>query len=54
MKKVYITPLLRMVEAQAQEMMAGSLSMITDEGGDPVEADASGEVLSRQSLWDEE
>jgi len=62
MKKVYMTPTTKWVEAQTEEMIAGS-DMFTESGGNLIQdlssaPELNGETtsgnLSRQSLWDEE
>jgi hypothetical protein len=55
MKKVYMTPFTKWLEAETEDMM-NPVSVITDDKGDPAPANPSGEVLSRQSnsLWDSE
>lgn len=55
MKKVYMTPFTKWLEAETEDMM-NPVSVITDGSGDPAPADENGEVLSRQSnsLWDSE
>ena len=60
MKKIYMTPTTKWVEAQAEEMMAGS-DLFTPGSGDeliqnlstPETTDETSGNLSRQSLWDE-
>ena len=56
MKKVYMTPLTKWVEAQTEDMIAGSPLNITGDSGsaEVIESDAQTDGLSRQSLWDEE
>ena len=56
MKKVYMTPLTKWVEAQTEDMIAGSPLNIPDEGGsaEVIDENATGTALSRQNLWDEE
>jgi len=59
MKKVYMTPTTKWVEAQTEEMIAGS-DMFTESGGNLIQdlstpqttTEESGN-LSRQSLWDD-
>jgi len=60
MKKIYMTPTTKWVEAQAEEMMAGSDLFTPDSSGNPTQDLSSPETteatsgnLSRQSLWDE-
>ena len=55
MKKVYMTPFTKWLEAETEDMM-NPVSVITDDKGDPAPANPSGEVLSRESnsLWDSE
>ena len=56
MKKVYMMPLTKWVEAQTEEMSAGSPLNITGDSGsaEVIDDDATSDGLSRQSLWDEE
>ena len=57
MKKKYVMPFLRTIEADSDDMICVSISMISDEKANP-----NGEVLSRRddgwgrdkSVWDEE
>lgn len=54
MKKVYMTPTTKWVEAQTEEMIAASTLDITGDNGEAevINEDAQTEGLSRQSLWD--
>ena len=56
MKKVYMTPLTKWVEAQTEDMIAGSPLNITGDSGsaEVIDENATGDGLSRQNLWDEE
>ena len=56
MKKVYMMPLTKWVEAQTEDMIAGSPLNITGDSGsaEVIDVNATGDGLSRQSLWDEE
>ena len=57
MKKIYMTPTTKWVEAQTEEMIASSLTEVggvlqQDLSEAPVTTEESGN-LSRQSLWDD-
>ena len=57
MKKIYMTPTTKWVEAQAEEMIASSLTEVggvlqQDLSEAPVTTEESGN-LSRQGLWDD-
>ena len=61
MKKIYMTPTTKWVEAQTEEMIAASGLFATDGSGNPTEqdlstpetTDATSGNLSRQGLWDD-
>jgi len=62
MKKIYLMPATKWMEAQTEEMMAGSDLLNPNSDGDPTQqdlnnaptTDAPSGNLSRQGLWDEE